>query len=408
MEIYLNSGPDEITHDDFLSVSRRCHYNSFIADFYDEMASENEMPIATRDGDIIYGNDLSLSNKAKKVRSCSKSWLFDRYDRARVKSLVRVNRCMDRFCLNCQALAADQRFLQYSPLLDSYAVDYDLYHIVFTVPNVDADRLADTVTLMLDRFSYLIRFFDGRKKIRNLDFEKYGYQGAVRSLEITVSKKDGSYHPHLHTLFIMKKGLNMSQVFCNRFSVNRRRNEFRLFSEFEMIIQRLWCLLILKERVTKFNIENIEQICPYPDGFSCRADLSNGKYHEIFKYAIKGTYKEETLFTGNAFRTLYKALYDRRCYQTFGCLLKFDFNDYDESLGLNSPDEAFDLYIARLQSEELPKRVEEELSSIINSLLKIQDKEFKYVSKATFTRHFKALSEEDKQETLKELSALID
>lgn len=408
MEIYTNSGPDEITHDDFLSVSRRCHYNTFIADFYDEMAKDDEVPIAINHGDIIYEPDLTLTKKAQNLRACSKSWLFDKYEHAGVKSLVRVNRCKDRFCLNCQALAADQRFVQYSKVLDSYAADYDLYHIVFTVPNVEADRLADTVTLILDKFSYLIRFFDGRKKIRNLDFAKYGYQGAVRSLEITVSKKNGSYHPHLHTIFILKKGLNMSQVYCNRFSVNRMRNEFRLFSEFEMIIQRLWCLLILKEKVTKQNIENIEKICQYPDGFSCRADLSNCKYHEIFKYAIKGTYKEETLFTGNAFRTLYYALYNRRCYQTFGCLLRYDFNDYDVSLGLNSPDEAFDLYISRLQSEELPQRVEEELTGIINSLLKITDKEFKYVSKSTFTRHFKALSEEDKQETLKELSALID
>ena len=399
---------NEITRDDFLSTSRRCHYNKFIADFYDRMADENEMPIATYDGEIIYGKDIGFVTKAKKVRECSKNWSFDFFDKVGVKNLIRVNRCTDRFCLNCQALAADQRFVQYVPILDGYSKDYDLYHIVFTVPNVDDVHLADMITLMLDRFSYLIRFFDGRKKIRHLDFKKYGYIGAVRSLEITVSKKNGSYHPHFHTIFILKKGLNLQQVYWNRFSEDRTgRQPTRLFSDFELIIQRIWCLLILRIELIKYNIEHIEEVCPYPDGFSCRADLSNGKYHEIFKYAIKGTFKEQTLFKYEAFRTLYKALFNRKCYQTFGCLLKYDFNDYDDSLGLNSPDEAFELYLARLLSEELPQRVEEQLSDILKTKFRDEERQFKYISRATFTRHFKALTAEDKQEALKKISALI-
>lgn len=377
----------ELTEDEFLSVSRRCRYNKFIADFYDDMAEEYSYAIGNQsDGSFIYAPDESFIKKAQALRECSKNWSFDLFSKAGVKNLIRINRCRDRFCLNCQALAADQRFVQYSKVLDSYACDYDLYHIVLTVPNVDAINLSDTITLMLDKFSYFVRFFDGRKKIRNLDFKRFGYVAAVRELEITISKKNGTYHPHLHTLFVLKKNLNFEPVYWNRFSEDRRgKNPTRLFSYFELMIQRIWCLLIMQETVTKYNIENIGEVLPqYPDGFSCIADLSNGDYHEIFKYAIKGTYKEETLFTKEAFKTMYRALYQRKVYETFGDLRRFDFNTFDESLGFNSPDEAFELFLARLQSEELPQRVEEQLSDILKTKFSDEERQFKYVSRSTF------------------------
>lgn len=409
-EIFEN----EITRDDFLSVSRRCRYNKYIADFYEHMAEEHEMPIAIKDNSlseqIVYVKDEGFVQKAKKLRECSKFWGFDLFNKAGVKNLIRVNRCTDRFCLNCQALAADQRFVQYSRILDEYTKTNDLYHVVFTVPNVDGAHLSDTVALMLDKFSYLIRYFDGRKKIRNVSFKKYGYIGAVRSLEITISKKNGSYHPHLHTIFILKKGLNFQSVYWNRFSEDRTgRQDVRLFSDFELIIQRIWCLLIMRERVVKQNIEQIEKVLPqYPDGFSCIADLSNGKYHEIFKYAIKGTFKEETLFKEETFKTLYWALFNRKCYQTYGCLQNYDFNNYDDSLGMDSPDELFELYLSRLQSEELPVRIEEQLHEILKLKFADVERQFRYVSRATFVQHFKNLSAEEKLEELRKLQNIFD
>lgn len=392
-----------ITHDDFLATSRRCHYNQYIAEFYERFADENSMPFLTPTGEIVYGKDENFLRRAKRVKECCGSWTFDFYKKSKYKNLIRVDRCDDRFCLNCQSLAADQRFAQYSPILDSYSNEYDLYHVVLTVPNVDAERLADTITIMLDRFAYLIRFFQGTKKVRGIDFKKYGWVGAVRALEITVSKKDGSYHPHLHCMFVLKKGLDMSKIYWNRFSEDRTgRTPTKLYSEFEVLLQRIWCLLILKIKVTKENVENIGEFCNYPDGFSCTADLSNGKYHEIFKYAIKGTFKNETLFDYEAFLTLYIALFNRRCYQTYGCLAKYDFNVVDENLGLTSPDEAFDMFLANLK--EIPSRIEELLHSILESS---KAGEFQYISKATFSRHFKGLTEEEKYDFLNRMAVAM-
>lgn len=234
-----------ITYDDMLSTSRRCHYNKFIAEFYERFAEDERVPIQlSSTGEIVYGKDPNFVRRAERVKRCCNNWTFDYFSKAGYKNLVRVDRCDDKFCLNCQSLSADQRFFQYKDVLDSFSKTNDLYHVVFTCPNVDAYRLRDTVELMLDRFGYLIRFFQLSKKIAGIDFVKYGYEGAVRSLEITVSKSDGSFHPHLHTFFILEKGLDMSKVYFNSFSIDRTgRQDLRLFSEFELLLQRLCFIL---------------------------------------------------------------------------------------------------------------------------------------------------------------------
>ena len=396
-----------ITYDDFLSTSRRCHYNQFIAEFYERFADDNRVPMQLRgDGEVVYGKDPNFIRRAKRVKECCSTWTFDFYSKSKYKHLIRVDRCDDRFCLNCQALKADQRFVQYAPLFDEYLETNDMYHVVFTVPNVDADRLRDTVEMMLDRFAYLIRFFQGSKKVRGVDFLKYGMIGAVRALEITVSKRDGTFHPHLHCIFVLEKNLDLPQVYWNKFSNDRTgRTPMRLMTELDLLLQRVWCLLITKKEVNAENIANIGSVTGYSDGFSCRADLSNGKYHEIFKYAIKGSFKNETLFAYENFLTLYDALYGRRCYQTYGCLSKFDFNEVDEDLGLYGTDKAFELFLKKLQWCEVPRRVDELLSEIIKESAA---GEMKFISRATFTRHFKALSEEDKRMYLEKLQDGLD
>ena len=385
-----------LSHDDFLATSRRCHYNQYIAEFYDRMAKDDgvlKMDFDT--GEITYDKDVGLLARAGKIKQCCESWTFDFYNKAGYKNLIRVDRCHDRFCLNCQALAADQRLAQYSPILDEYVETNDLYHVVLTVPNVEAERLRDTVSLMFDRFAYMIRYFQGTKKVKGIDFSKWGYIGAVRALEITVSIKNNTFHPHLHCIFVLDKNLHLPKVYFNQFSIdNTGRQPMRFFSELDMLFQRIWCLLICRKKVTKENIENVGEVTGYPDGFSCIADISNNDYHEVFKYAIKGTYKNETLFLYENFVTLYNALLGRRVYQTYGCLDRYDFNEYDESLGLDSLDAAFDEFLVVLQSKELPSRIVEALGLVLN--ISANSERIKYISKATFTRHFKALTEEEK------------
>lgn len=388
---------NELSYEDFLATSRRCHYNQYISEFYERFAEDKRVPIRLSDtGEIVYGKDVGFTSRAKNIKSCCKSWTFDFYNKAGYKNLVRVDRCKDRFCLNCQSLVAKQRLAQYSPILDEYVETNDLYHVVLTVPNVEAYKLRDTVTLMLDRFGYMIRYFQGTKKVAGVDFTKWGYIGAVRGLEITVSKKNNTFHPHLHCVFVLNKNMDLPKVYFNRFSIDDTgRQPLRLFSELDMLFQRIWCLLICRKKVTKANIENIGEVTGYPDGFSCIADVSNNDYHEVFKYAIKGSYKNNTLFLYENFLTLYNCLFGKRVYQTYGCLSKYDFNDYDEEIGLNDLDTAFEIFLETLQESELPKRIVEALELVLN--VSSTSERIKYISKATFTRHFKALSLEEKK-----------
>lgn len=62
------------------------------------------------------------------------------------------------------------------------------------------------------------------------------------------------------------------------------------------------------------------------------------------------------------------------------------------------------MFLARLQRAEHPERIDEILATVLKFTL---DEKYKYVSKATFTRHFKALSEEDKIEAMKKLDEII-
>lgn len=393
--------------DDFVSVSRRCHYNKFIAGFYERMAEEDDVPYIDCHGELRFGKNLNMLSIARSVFECNKHWKFNFFEQSKAKVFVKVNRCKNRFCLNCQSMAADQRYAQYGKVLDEYVADYDLYHVVFTVPNVSAEKLEDTLSLMIDKFSYMIRYFDGRKGIRGVNLKSLGYVGCAREIEITVSKRDGSFHPHIHSIWILKKGLNFAPVFFNNFSVDRTgRNPDRYFTELELLFQRMWCLLIMRKTVNKANLNNIEEVTGYPDGFSCTADLSNGDYHEIFKYAIKGTFKEETLFKYETFKTLYKALFGKQAYATYGCLFRYDFNEYDEDLGLKDPDYIFGMILEKLYKTEIPKRIEETLNKILRSYDNNVD--IKYISKSAFVKHFKTLSEEDKEVYLQELLEELD
>lgn len=368
-----------ITHADFLAVSRRVHYNEHISEFYERMDKEN---------------GTYRVNTIKVLRDCCKYWDFDYYNVAGVKNLIRMNRCRDRFCLNCQSLSADRRLAQYSPILDGYVKDYDVYHVVLTVPNVDSEYLHRTIRLMLDRFSYFMRYFSGSKRIRGVNFSCYGYVGAVRALEITYNVSSKTYHPHLHCIFVLKKNMRLPQVYWNRFSDDRTgRRPPRFYTEFELLIQRVWALLILRIPVTKFNIENISQICPYPDGFSCIADLSNGKYSEVFKYAIKGSYKCESILEYEVFKTMYKALWNVKVYQSYGVLRKYDFNVVGDDLGLLDTDELYELFINQLQAQELPRRITEELDYILSET-RDESATSQYISKSTFIKHLRTLSGE--------------
>ena len=104
---------------------------------------------------------------------------FNFYKKNHLKQVVMVNRCKDPFCYNCQALRAQRRFEVYAPILAKYEDEYDVYHVVLSVPNVSGAKLPGTVRHMCNRFGRVIEYFNGDKKIKGFDFDRFGYIGAA-------------------------------------------------------------------------------------------------------------------------------------------------------------------------------------------------------------------------------------
>lgn len=406
----------EWAYDDefFSEIQAKVSYNSAQADYYRRMSSEA-------------GEDLSLEKKAERTEDCSKLWDIDIYKKHNLKQVVGVNRCHDSFCYVCQSIKAMRRFEIYAPILQLYEKDYDIYHVVFTVPNIDGRKLGITLDKMMACFAHLIRYFQGTKKIKGIDFERFGWAGAVRSLEITTGKRKemqgNDFHPHFHCMFLLRKGIALPHEVYNSFSNDKNHaNGTYLFSRLETLLQRVWCLLMLNIKVTKENLINIESMTDgrYKDGFSVRAMNVNfkfekgtwssvpntpGKFHEIFKYAIKGTYKNESIFTYDEFCTLYYALKNRRVYQTYGVLSAHNFEEVDDVFSPRvETDMLFSLFLQVLQSREKPFRTQTELDAILFDLQKNKKRKQKvrYFGPSTLRKAFSGSTEEDLQGKIKE------
>jgi hemerythrin-like domain-containing protein len=217
------------------------------------------------------------------------------------------------------------RLKRYLPQLEEIQKDYDLFHFVFTVPNVTAGELKDKVKQMFNRFAYMIRYFKGDAKIKRCHFDKYDYVGCVRSLEITFGDK--GYHPHIHAIFVMRKGLTFERNQINKFSYSHGKLA-NVFSKFEIQLQKIWYCLMNEIKVTVDNLDDIQ------DGYSCiLKDTVTSTFYEVFKYATKQFDDKSTFMTYNQFKTIYETLYRRRTIQGYGALYKItDDDEIDEKV----------------------------------------------------------------------------
>lgn len=390
----------------FLEISQKCRYNERMAEWYRRMADEQFdylYPLMQREEsrrfsiDPEYRKMCTYSNRAHNIETCMRDgWTSDYYRMHGVKIIKTVNRCKDRFCYNCQSMDSLQRFHEYAPVIDRFAEKYDIFHVVFSQPNVPGFILNQTLDLMYKSFSRLIGFMSGKKKIKGLDLKgKYGFEGCVRALEVSQNDKDSYFHPHFHCMWALKKGIDVTPKHRNMFTKDHtHRREDRLFSDLEVFLQRIWYLLLNGIKVTKKNLEDLPQVegkRSYPDGFSCYAEPAQGHYHEVFKYATKGSYSNGSILNDyDCFITLYKSLYHRRVYQTYGCFYGIDMNElHDDGF---SPGDLADLcfreLLEKLNSAETPEIVIESLADILKVKVSEEDKGVKYISVLSIRRAF--------------------
>lgn len=345
----------------FQDLKNHISHNYQIADFYyDKYECTGEKKFLSKSIDID---------------SCCKYWGIDFFRQLKIKNIKTVNLCKDKFCFNCQSMLAGKRQLQFGPILDMFRKTNDVYHLVVTVPNCEGEELFPLLNKMYKKFPFLLRYFKGQAKVKNIDFFKYGYEGAVRALEVTQSQVTKQFHPHFHCMVLFKKDLNLEQKYINDYSFDDGKIVHK-FTELEILIQKIWYLLMNDERVTAKAIDELNL------GYDNYMSYSEGHYHEVFKYACKGAFDEDKgafLYKEQTFWTLYEALDNRRMIQGYGKL--YNFKDLDGEILESEVSEIYDKIISALNDFEKPSSVEESLDDIIERSVYC-----KYISKSNLKR----------------------
>lgn len=321
----------DLPKDKILDAMYKVSFNYKIAEYYQTM--------------FMMTDEDKYARKCVRISNCYKYFNIDVYNKQQITDIKQISLCNDKFCKNCQNILSKQRYIRFKPFLENLSDMYDLYHVTLTVPNVSGLFLNDTLDKMYDAFGRFIKVFRRKNcKHQYLNLDSLGYQGAVRSLEITLEQGRKYYfHPHFHCIFAIKKDLDLERCIVNKFSYNNGVFE-RAFTSFEQTIQKLWYLVYNNIRITEDNFMEAE-------GYSCTAELTNYDYKEVFKYTLKETF-DDLVNDEVIFLTLERALRNRRIIQGYGAL--FGISDLLDEEILQDAESSYLQYVNSLAAQEKP------------------------------------------------------
>lgn len=285
-------------------------YNQIIYKYFYDYATEQ--------------NSKTLFNNSVRIRDCNKVWNINHYQEFNIKEVTKTHLCKNKFCFNCKKVLQAFRMSKYS---DFIRKQKNLYHLVLTVPNVVGEDLKETLKKMsksFKKFYNIIRGVDRAKCQYDLEVD-----GALRSLEITFSKKNDSvsFHPHYHVLLSLENSIILDKTHKNKFSFDNLIYLKRLFSDIELYFQKLWYCI--------YNSIDIRKIKDIETGYSVILDeFKEDDFIELFKYMCKekAFVDEDSILLDYAtFKYLYEATYKVKQLQGYGIFysVKDDF-DYEE------------------------------------------------------------------------------
>ncbi len=359
----------------FDDVQQKVEYNNYYADHYWQR--------------YLNTNLHKYANISERVRNCHKSWFGDRYKQTGYFNVKRVFHCHNRWCWLCNHLKQAKRLYEYTLLFDKLLKEYDLYHLVFTLKNVPGKALKDTLSKMQSSFKNIVRYFNGDSKIKGVDFSQYGFVGALRSFEIVINPQD--YHPHIHSLFLLKKGLEFSKTEICKFSFsNKSKVPVRKFSKFERLLQKIFYLLINGQKVTVQDIDTVSL------GYSCTMDLvEDDEWHEVFKYATKMSKDGSAACTYDQFVLLDDILRKFKMFQGYGIFYDADKENPDD-IADQQAEILFEKVLILLNQKESPER---NVSVALNKLVdEIHQKKTTVISKKLSYKYLQSLMDDLKAE----------
>lgn len=139
---------------------------------------------------------LGLVSRALRVSGCG-SYL-EYHITENDKKLHKANFCKDRLCPMCNWRRSLKIFGQVSQVMNVLeGQSYQFLFLTLTVKNCSSVGLPSSVQMLLDGWRKLYN--------KSSSFSR-SISGSFRSLEVTRSSKNGSFHPHLHVILAVRPG----------------------------------------------------------------------------------------------------------------------------------------------------------------------------------------------------------
>lgn len=283
-------------------------------------------------------------NKSNNMKSCLDLMVWDKYEKNKLLDLQRVNRCKDRFCPNCRAIASANALGKFEkPFFDMLNRGYSPYLITLTVPNVHGSELKETIERMQKAFRKFYQWLSltDKNAFKNRIFI---IPACVKALEVTVEKRRSMYfHPHYHVISFIKD-YNETDFICNIYDgYSRKTKSNRYISKADVFISKLWTFAYENIRISNWdkledNIiytkdDNGKNIRNYYQCDIRELEMPKGLY-EVFKYVFKDT----DIKNYHYFKYIYNALERKRIRQGHGELYNYNFECEEEEMEIDRED----------------------------------------------------------------------
>ena len=226
---------------------------------------------------VIFENSPLLMGYGEKLYSCGSFLGFSWDADASRVVLSRSNFCRVRFCPMCQWRRSRRLGVELADLWASLQSDgFDFLHVVLTVRNTGAKELPSCIDQMQAAYRNMLK-----------DPALVAWKGAMRFLEVTYSEKSDTYHPHFHSLVVVRRSYYHSRHYVKR-----------------DLLAHLW------QQYTRSDY--------LPQVYISKADTQ--AINEVAKYCVKPFEFEcaDWHTEKDVYETLFSALHGRRLYQTFG------------------------------------------------------------------------------------------
>ena len=229
------------------------------------------------------------------------------------------------FCPNCRSWNSAKSIFKFqSKFKELIYFGLEPYFLTLTVPNVSGENLENEISNINKSFRKLWKWTNGVSSDSNKrKFQKklFSIMGAIKMIEITVNKKTGLYHLHLHAIVFLKDVYKADFVKDFPGGYQHKTDRQIYYSNADIFIQKLWTMAYKNINLKDFSdFSDDSYICDIRE-----IELGKGIF-EVFKYA----FKDMDIDNIEVFSGIFFAFRNRRLRQGYGMLYGINKNGEEE------------------------------------------------------------------------------